>query len=623
MIRHVTLAAVAFCLMIAGARLVKADPPAAPQITIDATKVREPMSKYIYGQFIEHLRRCIYGGIWAEMLEDRKFFYPVGEGKSPWKVVGPAIQVTNDPAKPFVGVRAPRIALAGDGKAVGIAHGELALRKGKRYVGHIWLTGEEEVGPVSVSLVWGDAPEARQTVTVGQLTAKYTKTPLAFTAAADTDRGRLEITAAGFGSYYVGTLSLMPADNVEGMRADTLACLKDLGLARLSLAGGNFVSGYDWKDGIGDRDRRPPRENLAWKGVESNDFGLDEFMAFCRLLGTEPYVTVNSGLGDKQEAVEELQYANAPADQPGGRLRAKNGHPAPYGVKWWSIGNEMYGDWQLGHMTLEHYVQKHNAFAKAMRAADPAIKLIAVGDVGRWSKGMLKQCADQMDLISEHFYRQERPKSLSAHVAQIPDAIHAIAKAHRGYREQLDSLKGKDIRIALDEWNYWYAPSTYGEYGTPYHLKDALGIAAGLNEFARQSDMFFMANYAQSVNVLGCIKTTPTAAALDTTGLVLALYRKHFGTLPVAVEATTPLDVAAAWTTDRKALTVAVVNPTLKECQIRLAIAGVKLSGNGTRWQIAGNDPMAHNAPARNRRSALSTRPSPTCKTRCRSFRAV
>ena len=395
MIRHVTLAAVAFCLMIAGARLVKADPPAAPQITIDATKVREPMSKYIYGQFIEHLRRCIYGGIWAEMLEDRKFFYPVGEGKSPWKVVGPAIQVTNDPAKPFVGVRAPRIALAGDGKAVGIAHGELALRKGKRYVGHIWLTGEEEVGPVSVSLVWGNAPEARQTVTVGQLTAKYTKTPLAFTAAADTDRGRLEITAAGFGSYYVGTLSLMPADNVEGMRADTLACLKDLDSPVYRWPGGNFVSGYDWKDGIGDRDRRPPRENLAWKGVESNDFGLDEFMAFCRLLGTEPYVTVNSGLGDKQEAVEELQYANAPADQPGGRLRAKNGHPAPYGVKWWSIGNEMYGDWQLGHMTLEHYVQKHNAFAKAMRAADPAIKLIAVGDVGRWSKGMLKQCADQ------------------------------------------------------------------------------------------------------------------------------------------------------------------------------------------------------------------------------------
>jgi alpha-N-arabinofuranosidase len=487
--------------------------------------------------------------------------------------------------------------LAGDDKPLGIAQGELALGKGKQYVGRIWLAGSEQVGPVSVSLVWGDGPEQRQTITVARITAKYAKTPLQFTAAVDTDRGRLEITAAGFGSFYVGTVSLMPADNVQGMRADTLARLKELDSPVYRWPGGNFVSGYDWKDGVGERDRRPPRENLAWKGLESNDFGLDEFMTFCRLLGTEAYITVNSGLGEKQDAVEELQYANAPADQPGGRWRAKNGHPAPYGVKWWSIGNEMYGNWQLGHMTLDRYIQKHNAFAEAMRAADPSIKLIGVGDVGKWSKGMLKHCADHMDLISEHFYRQDRPKSLSAHVAQIPDAIRSIATAHRGYREQLYALKGKDIRIALDEWNYWYAPSTYGEYGTPYHLKDALGIAAGLNEFARQSDLFLMANYAQSVNVLGCIKTTKTAAALDTTGLVLALYRKHFGTLPVMVEATAPLDVAAAWTADRKSLTIGIVNPTTKGCDLRLEIAGATLSGNGTRWQIAGNDPMAHDAP--------------------------
>ncbi len=600
MIRHVTPVALAFCLLVVCAALRQANAdPTTPRIAIEAGKVHEPISKYIYGQFIEHLRRCVYGGIWAEMLEDRKFFDPVGEKKSPWKVIGPANQVTNDPQQPFVGVHSPRIALAGDDKPVGIAQGELALGKGKQYVGRIWLAGSEQVGPISVSLVWGDGPEQRQTITVARITAKYAKTPLQFTAAADTDRGRLEITAAGFGSFYVGTVSLMPADNMQGMRADTLARLKELDSPVYRWPGGNFVSGYDWKDGVGERDRRPPRENLAWKGLESNDFGLDEFMTFCRLLGTKAYITVNSGLGEKQDAVEELQYANAPADQPGGRWRAKNGHPAPYGVKWWSIGNEMYGNWQLGHMTLDRYIQKHNAFAEAMRAADPSIKLIGVGDVGKWSKGMLKHCADHMDLISEHFYRQDRPKSLSAHVAQIPDAIRSIATAHRGYREQFDALKGKDIRIALDEWNYWYAPSTYGEYGTPYHLKDALGIAAGLNEFARQSDLFLMANYAQSVNVLGCIKTTKTAAALDTTGLVLALYRKHFGTLPVTVEATAPLDVAAAWTADRKALTIGIVNPTMKGCDIRLEIAGAKLSGNGTGWQIAGNDPMAHNAPGK------------------------
>jgi alpha-N-arabinofuranosidase len=611
MIRQVTSAALAFSLIIvaAGSRQAKADPatppagtaekPVAPRIAIDAGKMREPISKYIYGQFIEHLGRCIYGGIWAEMLEDRKFFYTIGDDKSPWKVIGRACQVTNDPQRPLVGTNVPRITLAGDGRSAGIAQGELALRKGKQYVGRIWLAGSEEVGPISVSLIWGDGPDGRQTITIDRIAENYAETPLRFTAAADTESGRLEITAAGFGSFYAGTVSLMPADNVQGMRADTLAAAKKLDAPICRWPGGNFASGYDWKDGVGPRDRRPPRKNLAWKGIDSNDFGLDEFLTFCRLLGTEPYITVNSGLGDKQLAVEELQYANAPANRPGGRWRAKNGHPAPYGVKWWSIGNEMYGNWQLGHMTLERYVKKHNAFAEAMRAADPSIKLIGDGEVGKWTKGMLEHCAEQMDLISEHFYRPERPKSLAAHVAEIPDAIRSIATAHRGYRQQLDSLRGKDIRIALDEWNYWYAPHKYGDYGTPYYLKDALGIAAGLHEFARQSDLFFMANYAQTVNVLGCIKTSKTAAALDTTGVALALYRKHFGTLPVAVVAAAPLDVAAAWTADRQALTVGIVNPALKACDISLEITGAKLSGSGTRWQIAGSDPMAHNAPGK------------------------
>ena len=126
---------------------------------------------------------------------------------------------------------------------------------------------------------------------------------------------------------------------------------------------------------------------------------------------------------------------------------------------------------------------------------------------------------------------------LVAHVRQIPDNIRRIAAAHRDYRKQLDSLRGKDIRIAMDEWNYWYGEEPYGQIGCPFHLKDALGIAAGLHEYARQSDMVFMANYAQTVNVIGCIKTSKTAACFDTTGLVLKLYRKHFGVTPVAVEA--------------------------------------------------------------------------------------
>ncbi len=525
------------------------------------------------------------------MVEDRKFYYDVGARGSPWKAVGEADGVVMDKADPFVGAHTPRVAAPG-----GITQGELALRKGRKYAGRVWLAGDAGAAPVKVSLVWGDGAGDRQTVTVEKLTGEYAKTALSFVAGADTEQGRLEIVAGGKGKVLVGTVSLMPDDNVSGFRADTLALLKELGATTYRWPGGNFVSGYDWKNGLGDPDRRAPRKNPAWKGFEPNDMGFDEFMTFCRLVGAEPYVCVNTGFGSVDGAADEVQYANGPADSPMGKLRAKNGHADPYRVKWWAVGNEMYGNWQLGHIPLEKYTVRHNEFAEAMRKVDPAIKLVAVGDAGPWTEGMLKNCADHMDLISEHFYCREK-KDLADHVRQIPDAIRRKAEAHRRYRQQIGAIKGKDIRVAMDEWNYWYGPQPFGELGTRYFLKDALGIAAGLHEYSRQSDIIFMANYAQTVNVIGCIKTTKTAAAFETTGLVLKLYRQHFGTLPVGVKADAPLDVAAAWTADRKVLTVAIVNPTLEKRDVTLAVAGARLSGAGRRWQIAGSDPQAYNDP--------------------------
>jgi len=396
----------------------------------------------------------------------------------------------------------------------------------------------------------------------------------------------------------VGTVSLMPADNIHGMRADTLALLKELDSPVYRWPGGNFVSGYNWKDGIGDRDRRPPRKNPAWGGIEHNDYGLDEFMVFCHYLKTEPYIAVNSGLGGTKSAVEEVEYANGSSDTLMGKLRAKNGQPESYGVKFWSIGNEMYGNWQLGHMPLEKYTQKHNEFANAMRKTDPSIQLVGVGATGKWSETMLRDCADHMNLLSEHFYCQER-KDLGEHVRQIPNAVRHKAEAHRKYCREIASLRGKGIRIALDEWNYWYGPHVFGELGTRYFLKDGLGIAAGIHEMARQSDVIYMANYAQTVNVIGCIKTSKTAAEFETTGLVLKLYRAHFGVLPAATRCGRAMDAQAAWSADRKTLTIAVMNPSPNAIEVPLAIQGAKLTGTGTCWQIAGADPMAYNDPGK------------------------
>ena len=650
---------------------VAADPrresTAPERVVIDATAVGARISPLIYGQFIEHLGRCVQGGLWAEMLEDRKFFYPVtgeapawemytpgstsweGEGhpyellvRSPWLIVGDkrAVRMVREGA--LAGEHSVELSPNGSGSggasapsgagisgaashayadsgAVGLRQERLTVRAGRAYVGRIVLAGAP-TARVEVSLAWGGGSGARQTILLEGLGAGWSTRSFTFDVATDaaeggTDNGRLEIVARGVGAVRVGAVSLMPADNRSGWRADTLARLRELDAPVYRWPGGNFVSGYDWRDGIGDRDRRPPRKNPAWKGVEANDVGLHEFMELCALVGAEPYVAVNSGLGDVASAAALVAYANGSVTTPMGGLRARNGHAAPFGVRLWAVGNEMYGDWQAGHMPLEAYVEKHRLMAAAMRAVDPAVQLVAVGSVGPWSRTMLSGAAADMSHISEHIYWQGKD-DVAAHVAQVPAGIRAIAEAHRSYRRELPGLTPRDVRIALDEWNYWYGPFEYGELGTRYFLKDALGIAAGLHELARQSDLFVMANYAQTVNVLGAIKTTGGAAELEPTGLALALYRRHFGSLPVAVRSVAAaLDVAAAWTEDRAALTVAFVNAESRARRVRLEITGARLArAGGSRFVLTGATALSGNVPGQPRAADVveSAAPDPS-----------
>ncbi len=591
--------------------------------TIDAGKVGEPISKFIYGQFIEHLGRCIYGGIWAEMLEDRKFYFPITPdydpyhgtravpkespfaivGASPWQIIGAPDSVTMVKENAFVGEHTPLIQ-----PGSGIRQLDLGLVKDKQYAGYIYLKAPQQSANVTVSLLWGDEPKAQEFASFRVADGAYNRHPFQFTAGADTDKGKLEIKVSE-GPCFVGTVSLMPSDNIQGMRADTLGVLRELNAPMYRWPGGNFVSGYDWRDGIGERDRRPPRKNPAWTGVEHNDFGFHEFIRFCWLLEAEPLVTVNTGFGDAYSAAAQVEYANGSTDTLMGALRAKNGDAEPFKVRYWAIGNEMWGRWQLGYMSLEHYVLKHNWVVDKMRQVDPAIVPIASGNDGEWSEGLLRNCSDHIGLIAEHFYCQEKP-DLVEHTAQIADNIKRKVEFHQQLREKLDTLKGKDIRIAMTEWNYWYGPHPFGELGTRYFLKDALGIAKGLHEYFRHSDMVFLANYAQTVNVIGCIKTTKTAAAFETTGLALKLYRNHFGTVPVAATGDVqPLDVSAAWTSDRDALTVGIVNPTQQQRELVIDLKGAQLTGEGMLRLIAHSDPMAYNEPGKDPNVEIEEKP--------------
>jgi alpha-L-arabinofuranosidase len=604
-------------------------PAAVPAtLSLDPARTRQPISPLIYGQFIEHLGRCIYGGIWAEMLEDRKFFYPITDAHapydatfagdfpplkaSPWEPVGLAGSVEMRTDAPFVGDHTPRVAAES-----GIRHENLEVETGKTYVGYVWA---RSIGTTKATLAIA-LGRGVQPVELAVAPGDYQKFPFRFEAGSS---GRTELSLRVRGAAVdIGTVSLMPADNVNGMRPDTLALLRELNSPIYRWPGGNFVSGYEWRDGIGDRDRRPPRKNPAWTGVEHNDFGTDEFLAFCRALGAEALVTVNTGFGDAWSAAQWVEYLNGSSETTGGGMRVRNGHPAPYGVKTFCVGNEMFGPWQLGFMQLSHYVEKHNRVASAMRKVDPTIQLVGVGDSATinakhdpeqakrgitWSEGMLEKAADHMDLISEHFYEGRLPWTTEDNIpigdltARLKNAIRTKAETHRQLQARLPNLKDRLVPIAMDEWNYWHRDHTFGEIGCVFDWADGLGVARGLHEFFRNTDIIALATYAQTVNVIGAIKTTRTAAEMETTGVVLALYRAHFGNKPLAApDDLDGLDVAGALNDRGDSLTVSFINIHPDARQVAITLAGHK-PGLGRGWLVKAPTADTRNQPGTARR---------------------
>lgn len=577
-----------------------------PSVTLAPGRTREPISPYIYGQFIEQMGRCVNGGgIWSELIEDRKFYYPIEKGehlaadgkpfkaKSPWSVIGDA-RVRQSTDMPFVGRWSPAVEVETEG---GVRQEHVGFRSNVDTVGYIWLDGAPGQ-PVDVRIQWGPDKGDSQSVRIEKPEAGFKKYPLKYRAKKTTEQGVVEILGSGPGTFRVGAISLMPGDNVDGMRKDVVTLLKRLDSPVYRWPGGCFVGGYDWRVGLGDRDKRAPFPNTHWAGLEANDFGMHEFMNLCQILKAEPYICVDTGPGTAQLAADEVRYCNDPQTTEMGKWRAKNGHPQPFNVKFWAVGNEMFGDWQKGYMPLNQYVTKHTEVAEAMRKADPDAVLVGVGEVGFWTERMLKDCAPTMDLISEHFYRQDwHSGGLMTHVQQIPQEIRRRVEAHRQYRKEIPGLASRNIKIAMDEWNFWYGPHIYGELGTRYFMKDALGVAAGLHEYFRQSDMVFMANYAQTVNVIGAIKTNRVAADMETTGLMLEMYRQKFGVTPIEITSDhRPLDVVAAWSKDKKSITIGVVNPTEDELAFDLTVPGIKL-GKVEMTGVGGVDPMAYNSP--------------------------
>jgi alpha-N-arabinofuranosidase len=401
------------------------------------------------------------------------------------------------------------------------------------------------------------------------------------------------------------------------MRADTLELVRKLNAPIMRWPGGNFVSGYNWKDAIGDRDRRPPRWERAWNAVEDNDFGLDEFMVFCGEVKTEAYIAVNTGLGSVADAADEVEYANGAAQTRWGGERAKNGHAEAYNVVWWGVGNEMYGNWQLGNVPVERYAIRHNAFVEAMKARDAKIKIIAVGHPGKWNDVVFPACAARMDLLSGHHYTERKLKmpfsapDAEKYEAGFPAYSGAVANGVRGlindFRKRLNSGNAAvdRVRLAVDEWGVvrdWnQAPDTpgIGAFEHYYCLGDAIANGRALHEMLRAADVVGMANWAQTVNVIGAIKTSRSHAALDPVGHMLAVYRAQLNGDAVPVTAKgAPVDAVAALDAKSGVLSVGLINYSAKEeAAVTIRGAGQFENAAGSAWRIHGANLGATNIP--------------------------
>jgi alpha-N-arabinofuranosidase len=641
--------------------------------TIDASKIGPPISPYVYGQFLEQIGNLIYGSLWSEMLDDRKFYYPVtsksadnnlnsgrrgfggrrGTGPGRWNPIGPDDSVVMDTNHPFVGDHTPMVKLAGSDPR-GIRQTEVSFTKGESYEGRVQLSGDSGVD-VSINLVWGVGADAkRQTISLGKPTESYKKFTFSFKAE-NSGPAEFEIVGTGDGSFHIGAVSLMPANNLNGWKPDAIAVLKSLHSGVYRIPGGNFVSAHEWHYAIGDPDKRPPVYDPVWRALQPNDIGPDEFMTMCKLLGVEPYITVNAGTGDDWSARELVEYCNGDTSTPMGGQRAANGHPEPYHVKFWGIGNEAWGySYQYGAVKLNQFEYKHNQFAWAMKEVDPTIKLIASGAMpdtmtgsreslnlgtnlvpaylspADWTGGLLEHCFDNIDLISEHFYNYGGTHFNLAKGRQVPNdpnepvtdwmrrpANHIRIKyeEYKEYEKLIPQLAAHPKPLNIDEWAY---SSRGGAGGYPVYPS----YAWVFHEMFRHSDIFQMAAYTFATSLLAHDGTNVT---LNANGLVFKIYRDHFGSIPVEVSGnspqpkptdppggeqpvvnagsdTFPLDVVAAWTQDRSALTVAVLNPTDVEQSIRLTIGGASLSGKGTLWRLAsseknGENPRISNSP--------------------------
>jgi alpha-N-arabinofuranosidase len=326
----------------------------------------------------------------------------------------------------------------------------------------------------------------------------------------------------------------------RGFRTDVLAALREMKLSILRYPGGNFVSGYDWRDGVGPRDQRPRRRELAWQSIETNQFGTNEFVEFCRELNVEPMMAVNLGTGSLSEVSALVEYCNAPVGTEYADLRFSHGCAKPHDIKYWCLGNEMDGPWQIGALSAEDYAKKAREAAKIMKWHDPRIKTILCGSSApsmpsfpQWDRTGLMHCWEHVDYLSLHNYAgnwKNDTRDYLGYATEFDGQINQLRTVLNEVKQKLNAKR--DVHLCWDEWNVWYkdrngaggwreAPHLCEEV---YNLEDALVVAQWLNSFLRHCDVLKIACIAQIVNVISPLLTTSTQVLRQATFYPFVMY---------------------------------------------------------------------------------------------------
>jgi alpha-N-arabinofuranosidase len=615
-----------FSLALAGDAL-PAGPAVPASLRIDASKVENTLSPLLYGQFLEYMFQCINGGLHGELVRNRSFEEPadalgLSRGWEPYpdrRNHDPALALAWDATTAY-----PERAGAADGPREhslridahrgglfrhGVCQDGIPVRKDVEYEGYLWLKTTGYDGPVRVALEpprEGATPYAE--AEISKVEGGWKRYAFRLRSRAADPLARLAILFPGRGRLWIDQVSLLPADAPDGIRADVEDRVRAVHPGFIRWPGGNVAQDYHWLWGVGPRDQRVTWINLSWGNEpEPSDFGTDEYLRFCRRVGAEPTIVVDiEGRGaTADEAADWVEYCNGPTSSRWGAARAANGHPEPYGVKLWELGNEIWGNWVRGHSDAETYAANAVRYAKAMRARDPSIKLIGCGDNDmKWNETVLRRLGPQIDYLAIHHYYGSRdmagdPRNLMAH------PLH-FERFYRNLRGRLRELvPDRPIKLAINEWGLSLPVEQ------AYSMAGALYAGRLMNVFERSGDVVAMTSVSDLVNGWsgGIIQANRHDVFVTSTYLVNKLYAEYLGRERIAAEVQGPafdtsregsgvpaLDAVASRSADGKQIIVKAVNTDREHALVvTVSVEGAGVGPRATVKTVLGRGPAAFN----------------------------